>query len=95
MADNHITAEPTTLDEFLEAAKDQGFAYDPENHSIIHPDGRGCFGISEEVHGPLDDTYVGCMNDPALEGIELHPEGSWEYEEIVGDDEDGDEEGAS
>lgn len=90
MADNYITAEPTTLDEFLEAATDQGFAYDSKNRSIIHADGRGCFGISEESHGPDEDTYVGCMNDPELDGIELYPEGSEEYEEIVGTD-DGEE----
>lgn len=86
MADNHITAEPTTLDEFLEAAKDQGFAHDSKNHSIIHADGRGCWGISEEEHG--GDIYIGCMNDPRLDDVEFHPEGSEEYEEIVGDDED-------
>jgi hypothetical protein len=87
MADNHITAEPTTLEEFLDTAKDQGFAHDPTNSSIIHADGRGCFGISEEEHG--GDTYVGCMNDPQLDGIELHPEGSEEYEEIVGCEDEG------
>lgn len=88
MANNYITAEPTTLDEFLDAANDQGFAYDPKNHSIIHADGRGCFGISEEGHGPNEDTYVGCMNNPHLDGVELHAEGSEEYEEIAGSEEE-------
>lgn len=89
MANNYITAEPITKANFLQVATREGFTYAPSNHSIIHPDGRGCWGISEEEHG--GDIYVGCMNDPAIEGIELHPEGSWEYEEIVGDEDEDDE----
>jgi hypothetical protein len=79
MADNYITAEPITLEEFLSLAADEGFKIG--DRSIIHPDGRGCFGLSEEEYA--EGVFVGMMNNPGI--VPCVDVDSPRYNEITGE----------
>lgn len=80
MANCYVTAEPCTLEEFLEAARAEGFEInDHHGLSISHEDGRCCYEISEEEH---EHTHVGMMRNPHLPGIKCVSEGTEEYEAI-------------
>jgi hypothetical protein len=89
MADSYATRDPCTLEEFLKAARAEGFVVSREGGplNIIHADGRGCFGIVEE-EAQFGDVHVGCMNNPHLDDWPMICDGTEEWTDIMGEEEE-------